>query len=424
MGFVATSGNADALIRSIVRARCRDYDCLVTCTDGCPEETRVLVESLGATVVEAADSTTDVEELTLVLTGAARAYSYPGLLLAPLDCAEIDYARSLDRLGATETFSDEAVVRTGSGSGDAGTVVAIPAYNEESTVGAVVEDAAPYADEVIVVDDGSDDDTAAAAETAGATVVTHDANAGYGAALKTAFREAARREVAHLVVLDADGQHNPADIPDLVERVEEGADVVIGSRFVRDGWSDLSVYRWLGLKTINTLTNASMGAFRSDAKVADTQSGFRVYSRRAIESLAADDSIGDYMTASTDIIYHAHRRDYDVQEVGTSITYAVDDPNSHNPVRHGLSLVSNILKMVEKERPVTVFGVPGFFCTLFGLALGYWSVSMYVTTSVVPIGAALAAAFCTLAGILAGFTALILHSLTIHFENVETADGP
>jgi hypothetical protein len=91
--------------------------------------------------------------------------------------------------------------------------VAIPAYNEAETIAEVVVETREYADEVVVIDDGSADDTAARACDAGATVIEHDHNEGYGAALRTAFETADRRGVDHLVVLDGDGQHDPTDIP-------------------------------------------------------------------------------------------------------------------------------------------------------------------------------------------------------------------
>ncbi len=104
----------------------------------------------------------------------------------------------------------------------------IPAFNEERTIGEVVRGALAHADEVVVVDDGSTDNTAAVAAEAGATVIRHERNLGVLAATARGLKEA-KGEV--LVTLDADGQHDPSEIPRLVEPIAEGrADLVLGRR--------------------------------------------------------------------------------------------------------------------------------------------------------------------------------------------------
>jgi len=216
-------------------------------------------------------------------------------------------------------------------------LVGVPAYNEEATIGRVVADTVEYADDVLVVDDGSTDRTAAVARAAGATVVEHAENRGYGAALKTTFEEANRRDVDHLVLLDGDGQHDATDILELVEEQREtDADIVIGSRFAEEAETEMRFYRRIGVELVNLATNLSLGLVRPRFWVRDTQSGFRAYNETAIASLAVDDS--------TDILYHARRQGYDIAEVGTTINYDVENANSHNPVVHGLELVGNILK--------------------------------------------------------------------------------
>ena len=297
-------------------------------------------------------------------------------------------------------------------------LVAIPAYNEASTIGDVVERAREHADAVLVVDDGSDDDTADSAAIAGALVSKHRQNRGYGAALKTAFTTAQRLDAAHLVVLDGDGQHDPSDVPRLVETQREtAAALVIGSRFVEDAASDVPLYRRVGLVTINFLTNLSMGVVRASSRVNDTQSGFRAYDRAAIATLAEDASIGDWMSASTDILYHAHQYDYDIAEVPIEVSYDVENPSTHAPVSHGMTLVRNILKTIERERPLTALAVPGFSLTFGGFGFGYWATVNYIQSGTFPFGLALMAVFLTLIGIFACFTAIVLHSLSTYFES-------
>lgn len=244
----------------------------------------------------------------------------------------------------------------------------MPAYNEEGTVGAVVDAVRPHADLVLVVDDGSDDDTAAEAARTGALVVRHSTNRGYGGALKTIFAEAAAREANHLVVVDADGQHTVSDIPRLVAtQVETGANVVIGSRFVEGATTDAPLYRRFGLWVINTLTNLSLGTYRSSQRLSDAQSGFRAYDTLATRSLAADETIGDCMAASLDILYHVHRNGYTTAEIGTTITYDVDHANSQNPLTQGFDLLSAIATTTLRDRPLLALGLPGVAVAFFGL---------------------------------------------------------
>jgi len=251
------------------------------------------------------------------------------------------------------TAADRESVGDGPVVAGVGLLVGIPAYNAAGTIDGVVHAARPYADEVLVVDDGSTDGTGDRAREAGAVVLTHPVNGGYGAALKSIFRAAADRRASRLVVLDADGQHDPGDIPRLVEPLADpnlGLDVVIGSRFAAGGTTDAPLYRRVGLAVVNGLANLSLGTLGPD-RIADTQSGFRAYTDRAIASLAADETIGDRMEASLDILYHVSQFEYGVTEVGTTITYDVENASSDDPVSHGLELVGTIFRRSLRNRP-------------------------------------------------------------------------
>ena len=110
-------------------------------------------------------------------------------------------------------------------------LVCLPAYNEEKYIGTLVLKALQYANEVIVVDDGSTDQTAAIATLAGATVIQHEQNEGYGASIQSLLAEARKKEDHIVVILDADSQHNPDEIPRFISLIQEGADLVISSRW-------------------------------------------------------------------------------------------------------------------------------------------------------------------------------------------------
>lgn len=143
----------------------------------------------------------------------------------------------------------------------------IPAFNEEKTIGEVIRGALAHVDEVIVIDDGSTDNTAAVAAESGATVIRHKHNMGILAAVERGLREA-RGEI--LVTLDADGQHDPADIPHLVRPImEERADLVLGRRPSLPHFSE---------RAITALT-------RLRVDCSDASTGFRAIRRNIAEGM-------------------------------------------------------------------------------------------------------------------------------------------
>ncbi|MDE1843645.1 MAG: glycosyltransferase family 2 protein, partial [Thaumarchaeota archaeon] len=113
-------------------------------------------------------------------------------------------------------------------------LVGIPAYNEEKTIGDMIKKSLKHSDRVIVVDDGSTDNTAKIAKQSGATVISHQKNQGYGAAVITLFDRARDENADILTIIDGDGQHDPEQIPLLINALQENdVDVVIGSRFLQ-----------------------------------------------------------------------------------------------------------------------------------------------------------------------------------------------
>jgi glycosyltransferase involved in cell wall biosynthesis len=410
IGIIATGDNDDEVARVCLRAHSRGYDVFIAYEEGVEPSLPEAARLDNTTVVPAAaDSGTSAghESVKSRLEVAARMNSANSLLLVEDPSARIDFEESLKAFD-TDTYLAEAVPEPAVG---VQTLIAIPAYNEAATIGSVVEQASAHADGVLVIDDGSSDETAARAEEAGAVVVGHEQNQGYGSALQTAFETAETYDADCLVIIDGDGQHDSADIPVLAEKVSStDANVAIGSRFAGENEGDIPVYRRFGINVINVMSNLSMGAIKPTSWISDTQSGFRAYDEEAIEALA-NTELGDDMDASLDILYHLHEEDFEIEEMPTVVDYDVEDGHSQNPVAHGLSLVSTILRTVEREHPVKFLGVPGFFGTLLGLGFAYATIANYITTATFPLGLGLVSVFFILAGVFASFTAIILHSL-------------
>jgi glycosyltransferase involved in cell wall biosynthesis len=150
-------------------------------------------------------------------------------------------------------------------------VAVIPAYNEEKTISGIVKRTKRHCP-VIVVDDGSVDKTIAFAKKAGAILVKHEENKGYGRSLLDGINEAKKRKADFIITLDADGQHNPEDIPKFIEALNKGYDIVVGSRF-------LSGKHWGTWKRQLAIKALTIEAYVfSGLKLTDIQSGFRAYS--------------------------------------------------------------------------------------------------------------------------------------------------
>ena len=160
-------------------------------------------------------------------------------------------------------------------------LIVVPAHDEEESLPATlaeVRERAPGID-ALVVDDGSRDRTAERARAAGVPVLRHPVNLGVGGALQTGFRYAVAHGYDVAVQLDADGQHDPADLAAVVAPAASGEyDVVIGSRYQRPTGYHAPLARRAGMRLFSGLTRIAIGY-----PIADTTSGFRAYGRRVME---------------------------------------------------------------------------------------------------------------------------------------------
>ena len=162
----------------------------------------------------------------------------------------------------------------------------VPAYNEASSVGRVVDEIRSFDRrfEILVVDDGSTDATAAVARARGARVVRLPFNLGIGGAVQTGYRYAEEHDFDIAVQIDGDGQHDPDEVTRLLVPLRAGAaDLVIGSRFAGEGTYRASPLRRLGIRLFARASSAIVGQV-----LTDTTSGFRAANRRAIALFARD----------------------------------------------------------------------------------------------------------------------------------------
>jgi glycosyltransferase involved in cell wall biosynthesis len=216
-------------------------------------------------------------------------------------------------------------------------VVAIPCLNTAPFIANIVSKAKKYADEVIVVDDGSDDGTAEAARVAGATIVRHEKNQGYGGAIRSCFIAARQNNADILVIIDGDAQHDPSEIPLVAKPVIDGsADIVIGTRFHSNSKTNMPRYRKFGIDIITFLWN-----FRAKVKVTDSQSGFRAYRRIIFQDVSLNEKA---MGMSIEILENARRMGAKFAEVPITCHY-IQTTMTRQAVLHGYDVALAVIRI-------------------------------------------------------------------------------
>ncbi len=281
-------------------------------------------------------------------------------------------------------------------------VACMPAYNEEKTIAKIILLAERHVDQVLVCDDGSTDLTAEIAEKMGATVIRHKENLGKGAALRTLFKKAIEQEADIVVTLDSDGQHDPAEIPKLIEPILAGeADITIGHRLQSE---EMPLYRRIGNKLLTALLRKA-----ARAPVLDTQSGFRAYSRKALQAISIE---VDTIAVDSHIIVEASRKGLRVKEVPVKTAYKGLKHSTLNPLTHFYTVASYILKLIAGRKPITWLGVPGTILITAGLLAGLRVVKIFIENNYqIAIGTALIAVMLIILGFILLTTAAILYAI-------------
>ena len=191
--------------------------------------------------------------------------------------------------------------------------VIIPAYNEEKTIGGLVGKVTRYVDKEVVVDDGSGDNTSEEAERAGAVVLTHKNNQGKGASLREGFQWALKENLEAVITMDADGQHNPDEIPLFLQKAEEReAGIIVGFR--RMSLKNMPLVRLLTNKATSFIVSRLSGQ-----EIPDSQCGYRLIKREVLRNVDLETSKYD---TESEILLKASKKGFKVKGIPIKTIYS------------------------------------------------------------------------------------------------------
>lgn len=212
----------------------------------------------------------------------------------------------------------------------------IPAFNEARTISKVVAGAKKYIDDIIVVDDGSEDSTHTLAQEAGALVIRHSRNLGKGKALRTGFSYVLQNGFDAVITLDADGQHDPAEIVKFLSELNSNSgDIIIGTRF----WKKTSIpmYRYIPNRIGIFCISKAAGC-----RIDDTQSGFRLYRREVLSRISLDT---EGFETETEILIKAGKMGFRICSLPITAIYHDNYKTHFRPVRDFYRISILVLKL-------------------------------------------------------------------------------
>jgi len=281
-------------------------------------------------------------------------------------------------------------------------IIGIPAFNEGKNIASILLKLKKISKDIIVCNDGSTDLTGNIAEELGANVIHHKKNLGYGAGIRSIFLKAQEMNADILITFDADGQHRIEDIDSVLKpMINNEADMIIGSRFL-DKNNEIPKYREIGIKAITSITNSSIGK-----KLSDSQSGFRGYNKKILDSIVPSDS---GMGVSTEILIKAAKKKFRIIEVPIVVSYE-GETSTHNPVSHGASVILSTMKFTSIERPLTFYGIPGITLFSIGLFFMVWTLQIFSETRQIITNITLIGTGSIMVGILLLITGIILYTI-------------
>ena len=280
----------------------------------------------------------------------------------------------------------------------------IPAFNEEKPIVDVIKKSLKYVDQVIVCDDGSSDLTAEQAKIAGAVVIKHEKNMGKGHAMKSLFKYAKDIDADVIVTIDGDGQFLPEQIETLLQPILENSyDVVIGNRFSDD--KEMPSYRKIGNKMLDKITKLA-----AELPFSDTQSGFRSYSKKAIQSI---DFSTNGFGVDSEILIDAVDKGLKITETDVTVLYDTGlKTSTKDPVTHTMGVVASLLESIAIHHPLKYLGIPGMILLLIGLGFATYSISIFNETGNFSLPSVLITMSSLIIGLILLLMSVVLYSIS------------
>ncbi len=254
-------------------------------------------------------------------------------------------------------------------------VISIPAYNEEKTIGRVIEDIKKIMDhtkyeyKILVIDDGSKDNTSKIAKEKGAIVVSNKRNLGLAETFKREMQECLKLKADIIIHTDADGQYPSKYIPQMIKKIEEGYDLVLGARFGK------GAYEGSFMKKLGNVAFARVFSKLLKTKITDTTTGFRVFTPEV-----ANLPLINSFTYTQEQLIRAGKAKMKIGEIPIKTNKTRHSKLFKNSLDYALKAWINIFRIYRDFEPLKFFGKIGLIIFSFGFLMGLWLLYLFITT--------------------------------------------
>tara|TARA_Y100000034_G_scaffold136098_1_gene210780 strand:- start:1724 stop:2602 length:879 start_codon:yes stop_codon:yes gene_type:complete len=258
-------------------------------------------------------------------------------------------------------------------------IITIPAYNEENTITQVISEIkrvmseTKYNYKIQVLDDGSRDKTAELAKKAGAIVYSNPRNMGLAETFQIELENCLKLGADVIVHTDADGQYNPQHIPELLRKVEQGYDLVLGSRF-RGRIRGMPLVKKIGNKIFSKVIGSLVRQ-----KITDSTTGFRAFTKE----VAANIFFINTFTYTQEQIIRAAKQKFKITEIPIETRRTRESRLFNSPLEYAIKAWVNILRIYRDYDPLKFFGFIGFVFLLLGFLIGMYFTYLHFTTGIV-----------------------------------------